>query len=80
MEELQTNPPKWIFYQRQLTNLRVHEEIYNQGRPLEHRYLDQLIQRNIREEKWRVVYTSDYGTRKQWGEVWDNHWLLIQTR
>jgi len=80
MDELQSSPPKWIFYQRQLRTLRLHEDVYNQGKPLQQRFLDQLIEQRIHDETWRVVYTSDYGTRQQWGELWDNEWILIQTR
>ena len=43
LDELQQSPPKWIFYQRQLMTLQLHETVYNQGRPLRQRYLDQLI-------------------------------------
>ena len=80
MDELQSSPPKWIFYQRQLRTLRLHEVTYNQGNPLQQRYLDQLIEQKIHDKTWRVVYTSDYGTSRQWGELWDNEWILIQTR
>jgi len=33
LQELSADPPKWILYERQLHNLRIHEEVYNQGRP-----------------------------------------------
>jgi hypothetical protein len=75
MDELDRSPPQWIFYQRQLYTLRLHELIYNQGKPLEHRYLDELIERKVAQGAWHVVYTSDYGATPQW----DNHWFLIQT-
>lgn len=80
MNELQSSPPKWILYQRQLTTLRLHEKVYNQGNPLQQRYLDQLIQQKIDEGMWHVAYTCDFGSREQWGEMWDNKWMLIQTR
>ena len=76
MDELQHSPPKWIFYQRQLNTLRLHEIVYNQGNPLQQRYLDQLIERKIGEAIWRVVYTSDFGNSQRF----DNEWILIQTR
>jgi hypothetical protein len=76
MDELRTSPPKWIFYQRQLHNLSLHETIYNQGQPLAHRYLDQMIEQKLADGSWKTVYTSDYGDRP----VWDNHWILIRTR
>lgn len=84
MDDLRHSPPKWIFYQRQLATLRLHEGAYNHGKPLAQRYLDQLIERNISEGKWRVAYTSDYGQEtlrsRQVSEHWDNEWILIQTR
>lgn len=76
MDELRRSPPKWIFYQRQLKTLRLHEVQFNQGNPLQQRHLDQLIQQKIGEGIWRVAYTSDFGNSQQW----DNEWILIQTR
>lgn len=76
MDQLRRSPPQWIFYQRQLNTLRLHEITYNQGKPLEQRYLDQLIEQKIAQGDWHVVYTSNYGDTSQW----DNHWLLIRTR
>lgn len=76
IDGLQSSPPTWIFYQRQLYTLQLHERIYNRGKPLEHRYLDQFIERKISEGTWHVVYASDYGNT----QPWDNHWLLIRTR
>ena len=80
MDELQHSPPKWIFYQRQLTTLRLHEVVYNQGQPLQQRYLDQLIEQKIGDKTWQVAYTSGYSSREQWGQLWDNQWILIKTR
>lgn len=84
MDDLRHSPPKWIFYQRQLATLRLHEGAYNHGKPLAQRYLDQLIERNISEGRWRVAYTSDYGQETlrshRVSEHWDNEWILIQTR
>ena len=80
MGELNSSAPKWILYQRQLTTLRLHEVVYNQGNPLQQRYLDQLIEQKIGEGEWRVVYTSNLGSSRQWGQLWDNDWMLIQTR
>lgn len=76
MDELDKAPPKWIVYQRQLKNLQLHEQRYNQGKPLPHRYLDQLIERKIEAGQWRPVYTSTYGTDSSF----DNDWILLQTR
>jgi hypothetical protein len=84
MNELQASPPKWIFYQRQLKTIRMHEIAYNQGNPLQQRYLDQLIAQKIADGIWRVVYTSDFGEASLrssgFDKQWDNQWILIQTR
>lgn len=80
MDELQQSPPKWILYQRQLMTLRLHEKVYNQGEPLQQRNLDQLIEQKIGEGVWRVAYTSGRKITDQWGSLWDNEWLLIETR
>jgi hypothetical protein len=76
ISELQNSPPKWILYQRQLHNLALHEQIFNNGMPLPHRDLDQAIEQKISAGAWQTVYTSSYGNRPEW----DNQWLLISTR
>jgi hypothetical protein len=75
MVELQTAPPKWILYQRQLNNLKLHEGIFNQGKPLPHRYLDQMIEAKIASGDWKPVYASTYGS----GGFYSNDWVLLQT-
>ena len=75
MRRLDTAPPHWVLYQRQLATLALNELAYNQSRPLEQRYLDQMIEQKLQTGQWRVVYTSDYGNLPDF----DNHWLLIQT-
>ena len=55
MDELHRSPPKWILYQRQLKNLRLHEMVYKQGNPLQQRYLDQLIEDKLGKGIWRVA-------------------------
>jgi len=76
MSKLDAAPPKWIFYQRQLFNLKLHENVFNHGQPLEQRYLDEMIERKIDEGKWTVIYTSTFPNRPPW----DNTWMLIRTR
>ncbi len=76
MQKLETSPPQWIFYQRQMATLRLHELIFNHGEPLEQRNLDELIERKLADGSWRAVYTSDYGNSRKW----DDHWILIRTR
>lgn len=75
ISQLDTSPPEWIFYQRQLATLRLHERVYNHGNPLQHRFLDQMIEEKIAQGKWHVVYASSYGDSVEW----DDHWLLIRT-
>jgi hypothetical protein len=76
MNELGRAPPRWILYQRQLQSLALHESIFNQGRPLPHRYLDQMIEKKLDSGDWRIVYTNAYGDRPGWS----NEWILICTR
>jgi hypothetical protein len=76
MDKLQQTPPQWILYQRELDNLRLHEETFNRGQPIPHRYLDQLIMQKIAQGEWQVVFTSDFNNR----EHMSNQWLLIRTR
>ena len=56
--DLEKSPPDFIWYQRQLPILRMHEEIFNEGRPLPHRELDKLIVEKVRSRQWTVVYSS----------------------
>jgi hypothetical protein len=76
MDELSTSPPQWILYQRQLYTLSLHETVFNKGRPLAQRYLDQLIEHKLATGSWHAVYTSNFGKRSPW----DNQWILIRTR
>jgi hypothetical protein len=76
MDELAKSPPKWIVYQRQPTNLKMHEQVYNQGRPLPHRYLDQMIEGKISSGAWQAVYRSPYGSFTNFAD----EWILIRTR
>jgi hypothetical protein len=76
MEELEKSPPKWILYQRQLDNLAMHESVFNHGQPLQHRYLDQMIEHKIDDGEWHVVYRSAYADRPEL----DTSWVLMRTR
>ena len=70
--ELETKPPQWILYQRQLQNLSMHEFIYNHQQPLPQRALDTLIVRKVATGAWKVAGEKHYGE----GEGW----FLIETR
>jgi hypothetical protein len=76
MEDLQAAPPKWIFYQRQPEVLTFHEMVFNEGRPIPQRYLDQLIEKKLSDGEWKVVYRNDYGSVLPMTQ----DWLLIQTK
>ncbi len=70
-QELSTNPPQWIVYQRALDTMVIHEKTFLNGRPLPHRKLDQLIRDKIKLGAWRIVQYKDFD---------DSDWFLIQTR
>ncbi len=76
MQQLEHAPPKWVLYQRQLDNLKLHEEIYNHGEPLPHRYLDQMIEQKLDRGTWEKAYVSNY----EEGPGRRNEWILIRTR
>jgi hypothetical protein len=76
MQQLQQAPPEWVLYQRQLDNLVLHETTYNHGKPLPHRYLDQMIEQKTQDGEWKVVSTSNYEETSGWR----NEWILIRTR
>jgi hypothetical protein len=72
MEELQTSPPQWIVYQRQLKVLATHEEMYNHGQPLAQRDLDTLIVQKMASGEWQLVDKKDY--------LVGDGWWIIRTR
>ena len=70
-DDLNSNPPNYIFYQRQLESMAAHESIFYGGRTLPHRLLDKTIMDNIKNGKWMVVYESDLYP--------PSNWMLIRT-
>jgi hypothetical protein len=70
--DLERSPPDFIFYQRQLELLSLHEKIFAAGRPLPHRKLDELIARKVRGGEWTIVYRSSAYP--------PSTWYLISTR
>ncbi|MCU1251503.1 MAG: hypothetical protein JWQ49_4532 [Edaphobacter sp.] len=76
MEQLEKAPPKWVLYQRQLDILAMHEDVFNHGKPLPHRYLDQMIEQKLDRGGWEKVYSSNYED----SPGWRNEWILIRTR
>jgi hypothetical protein len=70
--DLQTAPPQWIVYQRQMWSLNVLEQLFSHGRPSPQRALDQLIVQRVSTGQWKVVdfKPAQYG----------NGWYVIRTR
>jgi hypothetical protein len=66
ISDLNQDPPDFIFYQRQLDNLNGHENIFNSGKPLPHRALDELIMANIESGKWVISYRSSFAPPSDW--------------
>jgi len=71
MEELNTAPPQWILYQRQLDILAGAERLYNHGQPLAQRDLDTLIMQKLRSGQWKLIEKRDY--------LKGDGWWMIQT-
>jgi hypothetical protein len=59
-EELNTAPPDWIVYQRQLQILGNYEHYYNHDRPIGQRALDELIMQKLNSGQWKLVEYSRY--------------------
>lgn len=70
MTDLKTAPPAVVVYQRQIKNLEAHEQLYNFGKPLPHRALDELIGHQLQTGAWTV-------TAQQCRSYSD--WIIIQT-
>ena len=72
--QLNTSPPEWVLYQRQLAVLRLHEKAFNSGKPLSQRFLDRLIMSRIRSGRWRLALYAHFGTPGLRSD-----WYLIRT-
>jgi hypothetical protein len=83
MSELDTAPPQWIVYQRQMKILGGAEFFYNHGYPLPHRALDEMIMRKIATGQWQLVGKSSYLVAQMVDEKnyqEGDGWLIIRTR
>ena len=69
---LEKKPPSYIFYQRQLLNLRIHEKVFNNGKQLPHRQLDNFLMEKVSQKEWLVVYKSQLYPPSEW--------MLISTK
>lgn len=74
MYELNTAPPQWIVYQRQLNIMNGSERLYNHSRPLAQRDLDRMIAQKLASGQWKLVDYSDYLGQEGGG------WFIIRTR
>jgi len=84
MDELNTAPPQWIVYQRQLNILDGSERLYNNGQRLAQRDLDAMIMQKLAAGQWKLVSTSDYldrgnETRDVTNDPHGEEWFIIRT-
>ena len=75
MRELNTAPPQWIVYQRQLNIMKGAERLYNHGQPLAQRDLDTMIAGKIASGQWTLVDHSNYLGLENIG----GGWFIIRT-
>lgn len=80
IQELQTHPPQWIVYQRQINIMVGAERLYNHGKPIAQRDLDALIMGNIASGHWKLVDESSYLRPDWWPNARETDWYIIQTR
>jgi hypothetical protein len=83
MDELDTAPPQWIVYQRQLKIMSGQEGVYTDGQSLAQRDMDDMIMRKIATGQWQLVDKSNYLVADMINE--NNYqqgdgWLIIRTR
>ena len=71
IHELETDPPHWIVYQRQLDVLRGQEWLYHHSQPLAQRDLDELIMQRLATGQWTLIEKRDY--------LVGDGWFIIRT-
>jgi hypothetical protein len=71
MAKLQHSPPRWILYQRQMDNLAMHEKVFNNGRRLPQRDLDEFIVAQVVSGNWKLVMRGQ--------DRAGSDWLLLKT-
>jgi len=72
MHELQTAPPQWIVYQRQMKIMQGAEHLYNHSKPIAQQDLDTMILNKIASGQWTLVDKRDY--------LVGDGWYIIRTR
>lgn len=82
--ELETAPPQWIVYQRELHSMRALEVAFNHGQRFAQHDLDDLIMRKIATGQWKLVdkkLGSGHWQAADKKESQDGEsWYVIQTR
>jgi hypothetical protein len=71
MKELETGPPQWVVYQRQLVSIAPLEKLYNHGQPSAQRDLDEMIMKKIATRQWQLVDKKVQDA--------DSTWYVIRT-
>ena len=71
-DELNSAPPQFIVYQRQLHILAGAERLYNHGQPLPQRELDSMMMNKIATGQWKLNEKRQY--------LEGDGWYILQTR
>jgi hypothetical protein len=79
IQQLDTAPPQFIVYQRQLNIMQGMEFYYNHGKPLPQRDLDELILGKVKSGQWKLLEKSPYLTPYK-HDPEETSWYIIQTR
>jgi hypothetical protein len=70
MKELQTGPPQWIVYQRQLVSMAPQEKLFNHGQRSAQRELDEMIMRKIATGQCQLVDRKVQDADSTWYVIW----------
>ncbi len=68
--ELNTSPPDWVLYQRDLKMFQLHEMALGPGRQVPQRSLDRTLLEKLRLHQWTLARTFCYQ---------GSNWLLLRT-
>jgi hypothetical protein len=83
IDELDTAPPQWIVYQRQMKIMSGQEEVLHHGQPFAQRDMDDMIMRKIATGQWQLIGRSNYLVAQMVDEKnyqEGDGWLIIRTR
>lgn len=64
--ELNTAPPRWILYERQMKRLSDNEEEFNHKQPLPHRKLDAFLMSKLASGQWKLQDETRGATGDGW--------------